>query len=145
MHPGVIKGGLGGEERVGEDGDGVDGRTLVALPRVLLVHLPVDVHSEESRPVQTEVDLPLPHLTAGSGLRPHLGLRYGVPVEFGDLHLNSDIFRHLEVEVGVAPALQVIEHPRGVAELLPGALSEESEGVPPGLLPLLPHLEPVVG
>ena len=68
MHSGVRQGGLA-DERVGEDGDGVDGRTVIEtstagkFPRVLVVHLAVDVHSEESRPVQTEVDLPLSHLT----------------------------------------------------------------------------------
>ena len=48
---------------------GVDGRTLIETssvgksPSVLVLHLAVDVHSEESRHVQTEVDLPLSHLT----------------------------------------------------------------------------------
>ena len=68
MHSGVRQGGLG-ECWVGEDGEGVDGRTLIETssvgksPSVLVLHLVVDVHSEESRHVQTEVDLPLSHLT----------------------------------------------------------------------------------
>ena len=49
--------------------DLVDGRALIETssvgksPSVLVLHLAVDVLSEESRPVQTEEDLPLSHLT----------------------------------------------------------------------------------
>ena len=111
----------------------------------LVVHLAVDIYSEEDRPGDENMNLALSDLTAPGSLRPHHGLRHGVPVQLGDLHLHTHIFRHLEVDVGVAPVSEVSEGPGGVAELVRGALRDDCEGVQPGVGALLPHLQTVVG
>ena len=113
---------------------------------VLVVHLTVDIHSEESRLADDHNDLSIYNLTAvACCLRPHHGLGHGVPVQLGYLHLHTELLLHLEVDVRVGPTSQVFVVARGVAELLRGALSEEKEGVQPGVISLLSHLDTVVG
>ena len=140
------------DKGVGENGECVYRRATIDISvigksaGVLVLHLTVDVHSEESRLANDHNDLSIYNLTAvACGLRSHNGLGHRVPVQLGYLHLHTELLLHLEVDVRVGPTSQVFVVARGVAELLRGALSEEKEGVQPGVICLLPHLDTVVG
>ena len=140
------------DKGVGENGECVYRRATIDISvigksaGVLVVYLTVDVHSEESRLANDHNDLSIYNLTAvACRLRSHHGLGHRVPVQLGYLHLHTELLLHLEVDVRVGPTSQVFVVARGVAELLRGALSEEKEGVQPGMISLLSHLDTVVG
>ena len=114
----------------------MDRRPLVVVSgvgevtRVLVIHLAVNIDSKQPWLVDCNNSVTILNNTTLGGL-PGMdhGLDDGVTVELGDLHIHLTPLLHLEVDIGVAPLVQELAHPRGVAELLVRAFCEEVEGL----------------